>query len=440
MLRFPKELGQVLEHYREEVETFQRSDPSQLSDVEIAGQIRKMVFGTSDRLLSIDFLMIVVIGVAYQILGTFLEKVVGENAEMIRARLISGVSGNVTMETNTRLWDLSQVASASASVSEMIKSNEPAALQTQLSTISEGREFLKALDAFLKEYGHREIRLDIMYPTWGEDPTPVFGFIRAYLDLDPDHSPYKNQARLDNEREHALQMIEEKLQNMGPMRYLLGPIFSRFLKLAQVNTRERDTIHFELTRLFPTCRKFLKILGERWVVKGWMEEVEDVYFLRFEEMEAQAAAPCDKKQLIKERRRKFEFDRNQIPPDIIRMDEELYLRQVHSENAQATKLSGIAGSPGKAQGKVKVISDPSEFDRLTEGDVLVAPLTTPVWTPLFAIASAVVTDTGGILSHGAIVAREFGIPAVLSVPGATQILQDGQFVLVDGETGIVTLG
>jgi pyruvate,water dikinase len=170
-----------------------------------------------------------------------------------------------------------------------------------------------------------------------------------------------------------------------------------------------------------------------------MQEADDIYYLRFDEMEAQAAAPIDKKKLIEQRRRAFEIDRERAWPDIIRGEEEIFLRDDSYEAQKVDTMSGIAGSPGKAHGPVKVITNPSEFDKLNEGDILVAPLTTPVWTPLFALANAVVTDTGGILSHGAIVAREFGIPAVMSVRGATQALQDGQIIRVDGEKGIVSL-
>src|SRR4029453_13282850 len=96
------------------------------------------------------------------------------------------------------------------------------------------------------------------------------------------------------------------------------------------------------------------------------------------------------------------------------------------------QLRGIAGSPGVASGIVRVIRGPQEFEKLQRGEILVAPLTNPVWTPLFAIAGGIVTQVGGILPHGAIVAREYGIPAVMTVQDATNVLQDGQQVTVDG--------
>jgi phosphoenolpyruvate synthase/pyruvate phosphate dikinase len=109
--------------------------------------------------------------------------------------------------------------------------------------------------------------------------------------------------------------------------------------------------------------------------------------------------------------------------------------------AEATdgQLRGIPGSPGEITGVARVIRGPEDFDKLQNGDILVAPLTNPVWTPLFAVAGGVVTEVGGILSHGAIVAREYGIPAVMGVAGATSLVQDGQALVVDGNKGYIGL-
>ena len=128
-------------------------------------------------------------------------------------------------------------------------------------------------------------------------------------------------------------------------------------------------------------------------------------------------------------------------PVIVRHDQEIYAQGGDAlEIADDQTLRGIAGSPGVVQGIVRVIRGPEDFGKLQQGDILVAPLTNPVWTPLFAIAGGLVTEVGGILSHGAIVAREYGIPAVMSVTGATTRLAEGQIILIDGNRGVVTLG
>jgi pyruvate,water dikinase len=126
-------------------------------------------------------------------------------------------------------------------------------------------------------------------------------------------------------------------------------------------------------------------------------------------------------------------------PNIIRDGEEIFGTKAGTDEVGASGLHGIAGSPGVVTGVTRIIKSPEEFTRLKKGEILVAPITNPVWTPLFSIASAVITEVGGILSHGAIVAREYGIPAVMSVAGATLLLHDGQRITVDGNKGLIYL-
>jgi phosphoenolpyruvate synthase/pyruvate phosphate dikinase len=122
-------------------------------------------------------------------------------------------------------------------------------------------------------------------------------------------------------------------------------------------------------------------------------------------------------------------------PIMIREGEEIY-PEVAGPDAEG-RLEGVAGSPGLVTGSARVIRGPEEFGRLQTGDILVAPLTTPVWTPLFAIAGGVVTEVGGALSHGAIVAREYGIPAVMGIPNVTEWVQEEQMLTVDGNNGFI---
>ncbi|MEE9217028.1 MAG: PEP-utilizing enzyme, partial [Anaerolineales bacterium] len=384
-------------------------------------------------LVNYDFLMIAVIRRNYELLGTFLEPSFGERTEELRAKLISGVTGNVVMEGNKHLWDLAQAAKASPEVSRVLRETDEQEVGAALRDMPEAAPFREHLDTFLSEYGHREIRMDILYPTWGEDPAPVYSFIRGYLDADESQSPHVQQARLVKERkeltEEALASVEQGLVG----RYLLSPIFRWVLNQTQLHTRERDTMHFELTRLFPLARRLLRELGQRWVKKGLVAQPEDVYFLSLEEMDEVAQTQKPVKDRIQEARQEFDANMRRPWPNIIRGEEEIYPQAEVTEG----DMQGISGSPGVVSGPARVIRGPEEFGTLQRGEILVAPLTNPTWTPLFAIASAVITEVGGILSHGAIVAREYGIPAVMSVPGATHSLSDGQMITVDGNRGVV---
>ncbi len=435
--RFPKQLPGLLERYHQEIERVSSLPLETLSDREIVAAVRRLVFDSGMRLLNHDFLMIAVIGRTYRLLSSLLRRRYVTEADELCAKLISGVTGNVTMETNKRLWDLAQIAKASPAVTSLLQKHEPGDVLPHLERDPESKAFLGALRRFLEEYGHREIRLDILYPTWVEDPTPVLAFVRAYLDADESQSPHAQQQRLVNEREVLTATVLQELEK-GPMgRLLLSPLFRWLLTQSQVHTRERDTMHFELTRLFPPFRRFLLELGARWKGMGLLGHQEDIFFMSLDELSAMAEDPTPALDLVTSRRAEYEDSQNRRWPNAVLAGQEIYSETGLAEGTDEDFLTGIAGSPGVATGVARLIRGPEEFGRLEKGDILVAPLTNPVWTPLFAIASGVITEVGGILSHGAIVAREYGIPAVMSLPGATRRISEGQTITVDGNHGRV---
>ncbi len=439
MVRFPNQLPGMIARYRQEVGHVECFPYEIATEAEICNEIQRLAFEYAARLLNNDFLMIAVIGRTYHLLGAVLQHDYQAETSEVVSRLISGVTGNVTMQTNQRLWDLAQVARSSPEVSALLRENSPAQAQNLLRSTRAGREFLRALDEFLLEFGHREVRMDILYPTWREDPAPVFGFIRSYLDADESQSPYHQQERLIAERTELTNRVMQDMRRTLRGRLLLAPLVGWILHQTQRHTRERDTMHFEMTRLFPPIRELILELGMRWSDRKLIDQDEDVFFLTIEEMVAMSASPHPAQELVRSRQQAFTYARRHAPPVVIRDGEEIYADTGIALEQGATHMQGIAGSPGKCCGLTRVIQGPEEFGRLQKGEILVAPITNPVWTPLFAIAGAVVTEVGGILSHGAIVAREYGIPAVMSVQGATRLLQDGQRVTVDGDKGVVVL-
>ncbi|MCL7453850.1 MAG: PEP-utilizing enzyme [Anaerolineae bacterium] len=441
MVTFPARLPGLVARHQAKVVAVSSLNLEDVSDAEIVTTIRSLVFGTARKLLDNDFLMIVVIDITYQMLGTLLERYFGADTESLRSKLISGVTGNVTMEGNKRIWDLAQLAGAQPQVAGLIREYEAPELLAHLQQLPEARPFLEELQRFFGEYGHREIRMDVLYPTWGEDPAPVLGFIRSYLDADPEQSPHRQQARLAKEREEETQLVLARVEKDLAGRLLVSPLLRWVLRHTQANTRERDTMHFELTRLFPPFRRLLLELGRRWSRRGLLDQADDIFFLTLDEMGEIAASPSVVIDTVQARRAEFEANKLRPWPDIIRGGQEIYAADRHVEAAAVEgQLQGVAGSPGVVTGVARIVRGPEEFGRLQKRDILVAPLTTPVWTPLFAIAGGLIAEVGGILSHGSIVAREYGIPAVMSVAGATKSVQEGQVVTIDGNRGIVFLG
>lgn len=279
--------------------------------------------------------------------------------------------------------------------------------------------------------------MDILYPTWGEDPSPVFGFLRSYLDADESQSPHNQEARLVAEREALTAAALARVRRSVSGRFAAGPLFNWILGQSQIHTRERDTMHFEWTRLFPPFRRLLLELGRRWQKRDLISRQDDIFFLHFEEMVAIADAPSPYHNVAQQRRDEWSANSGRSWPDIIRDGREIYLSEAAVPQTAGEGMKGIAGSAGVVTGICKVIRGPEDFHKLQKGEILVAPLTNPVWTPLFAVAGGLVTEVGGILSHGAIVAREYGIPAVMSVTGATRHFSEGQTITVDGNLGLV---
>jgi pyruvate,water dikinase len=372
----------------------------------------------------------------YQALGRILEPYFGEETELIKSQLISGVTGNMTMETNQRLWDLARLAQAAPAVREILTTISADQVPPALEQIAEGPAFLTALERFLTVYGHREIRMDIVYPTWKEDPAPVFSFLRGYLGVSQPQDPYQQEERLAREAQETAHQVEERLSRDWKGRWLILPLFRWLLRHCQYSTRERDTMHFHMTASFPIFRSILHELGRRWSAAGWIRAFDDIYYLHLEEMMTMATGPRRMQETVEARRREWELDRTRTWPIIIRGTHEIYAEEsIPSEGV----LSGVGGSPGRVQGPARIVRGPEDFSKLRPGDILVAPLTTPVWTPLFGIAKGLVADVGGLLSHGAIVAREYGIPAVMGTQVATRLLSDGQMITVDGGQGRVYL-
>jgi pyruvate,water dikinase len=436
---FPSKLPGIVARYRSEIKAFEAIDLQSASDREIVERLRELALGTGRRFLSYDFLMIAMIGLTYQTLGTLLARYFGDDSEEVRSKLVSGVTGNVTMQTNKKIWDLGRVAKRSVSVSDALRRYEGEPLRAQLAETADGRAFLAELDGFLAEYGHREVRLDILYPTWVEDPSPVLAFVRGYLDVGDQQSPYHQQDRLVAQRAELMALVRERVQRDWRGRLLTWPLFNWVLKYTQAHTRERDTMHFELTRLFPPFRRALLEIGRRWTASGLVDAPDDVFYLTLDELLQVAESRQPQQALVQTRRAELAASRRQPAPGIIRDGRAIIVEAAAQAVPGAGEFHGIAGSPGLATGAARLVLGPEDFGKLKSGEILVAPITNPVWTPLFAIAGGIVTEIGGILSHGAIVAREYGIPAVMAVPGVTAAIAEGKRVTVDGNRGVVTV-
>ncbi len=243
-----------------------------------------------------------------------------------------------------------------------------------------------------------------------------------------EHSPEAKERTL----KINMQQAELELFKLLPVD--LHYFFGELIRLSRVYTSLDDLEHYQTTRLTPALRRGLRELGSRLLGRGLLQEPMDIFFAHREALQSAlqdggTQALQELSRAIKREKELYLLRKEQAPPWSLSEKEEL------SEDSDS--LSGLAGSPGQAEGEVFLVLTPDDFGRFPAGAVLVAKTTNPTWTPLFYSACAVITQSGGPLSHGAVTAREMQIPAVMSVKDCLSRLSNGMRVRVDGSAGKV---
>jgi pyruvate,water dikinase len=248
--------------------------------------------------------------------------------------------------------------------------------------------------------------------------------------------PVQNFERAAIERRTFEQQCRKQLKN--PIKRL---IFNHLLIRAQTGSVFRENVKSEVIKLLTAKRKMLLELGKRLRDKGVLENEDDVFFLRYEEIAPvlNNNAGFDIQEVVNARRAEYDTNRSITPPDVVlgKFDPDTYIPETADEQAEV--LQGFGVSPGAATGKARVILRADTTEQLLAGEILVAPFTDPGWTPYFVPAAAIVMDEGGIFSHGSIVAREYGLPAVVNVGNGTKIIKTGQKIHVDAARGEVRI-
>ena len=337
--------------------------------------------------------------------------------------LMSGVE-NKTVEANRALEALAARIRANPSLSDIFSKHDADKLWKALEAEPSGQMFLVELKSFLDRYGHRESVLSTaLEPTWKDAPEIMLGILKSLASTEARSQNGKPTWKL--ERDKVLMHLQFSF---------LRNAFLEILDEARCFLQLREDTHYYATLALPVIRRTLLEFGRRLVCIGVIDTPEDVFHLQLNEIEQLERPPTpqltgDLRSAIvrRKKRRKALEGTPMVDPRIFRQ----------TEAAGEILLRGTPGSPGIAEGTVRIIPDASEFGKLRSGDVLVAPYTNPSWTPLFQRAVAVVVDTGGSGSHAAIVAREYGIPAVMGTVDGTRRLKDGERIRVDGFHGLV---
>jgi phosphohistidine swiveling domain-containing protein len=349
------------------------------------------------------------------------------SAASLAAELVTGIGDVSSAEHSYRLWELSRLARQSPQVMVFLAQGTWDTWQQELA----GTAFAKAWQEFLETFGHRAVyEVEMANPRWREQPDYLFEVLATYAGLPQAGAPFDpgEQAR----RRQAAE--QEVCRLLTPWRRAW---FRATLRRTQTFSRLRENSKSHLVQLIDIGRLMALRAAHFLVRDGLLEDAETIFYLRIEEVQTalRGAMPVETvRHLITQRRLERQRNAARHLPDLFVGERPLYAESLPT---QGTVLTGLPSSPGRVTGIARVLYSPQEGARLQPGEILVAPSTDPGWTPLFLLASGLVMETGGYLSHGAIVAREYGIPAVLNIPLATKCIPDGSSILLDGAQGVV---
>jgi pyruvate,water dikinase len=356
--------------------------------------------------------------------------------------LTRGLPHNVTTEMDLALWQTAQVIRADPGAAAHFGQADAKVLAAEYMQGQLPERAQTAVAAFLARYGVRGLaEIDLGRPRWREDPIPVLQVLQSYLQIEAaERAP---DVAFERGRAAAEAGIE---QLAAAVRRTRGGWFkSRLVRWAAHRMRAlaglRESPKFAAVRIFSIMRAALLESGQVFVEKGVLSKPEDVCFLYMAELEALAARDQrDWTRLIRERRQTYARERlrRQIPQLLLSDGQAFYESEAGTQQNDEGIVTGSPVSPGVVEGTVRVVFDP-HGTQLAPGEILVCPGTDPSWTPLFLAASGLVMEVGGMMTHGSVVAREYGIPAVVGVHEATRRLHTGQRIRVDGNTGQIVL-
>jgi pyruvate,water dikinase len=424
-----------LARVKTQMDALVRVDVEAMSTTELAqlfGRLVREAWG------SWDVLYVVTQAAALPVFQKACRDWLGDPDPTLGYRLFSALGGMPTAEAGLALWRLAVLAHADSDTEAVVCSEDGwPHVRATLHQTEHGRRFLEAWDAFMAEHGHHcRGELELFNARWSETPDYILGLVRGYLRSMGRSDPQENQRRLADERERLTEQCRRRLKN--PIKRW---IFLRCLRRAQKLAVYREEVKNLGVRQITVFRRVLLTLGQRLQQQGILSCSDDIFFLEIAEIEpvALGSASFNWRERINGRRREYELNLKLAPPPVVigRFDPNAPNRP--AADADATCLTGIAVSPGIVTGPARVILRTDDREQVLPGEILVAPFTDPAWTPYFVTAAGVVMDKGGILSHGSIIAREYGLPAVTNVGSATRVIRSGDLVQVDGNCGRVTV-
>lgn len=413
-------------------------DVEDASDQELRRSIRDMM-PLFDELFERHLVVSVAAGTAVTVLSGICERQLGE--PLLATRLLAGLGDIDSAAPSQAMWELSRMINADPGLTEAFDGGVDGLadrLEAAIATNPAAAEFRAGFDSLLDRFGSRgPNEWDTAFDTWETDPTLALVLIDRMRAADEGHDPAVQHRRLEAESKDL------ETACLGRLKRPARSLFRRALASARSYSRARERSKTTVVRAIHGARLRAMELDERLVERSGGQR-GDLWFLLDEEVDAYLDDPTAHRSTIAERREQHARLAERIPPFFFRGRQPPLEEWARRDDQLAPlpsgdTLTGLPGCPGKARGRARVVTHPADPRGLAPGDVLVAPLTDPSWTPLFLSAEAVVVDVGAVLSHAVIVSRELGIPCVVSAVDASRRIPDGALIEVDGSAGTVTV-
>lgn len=374
--------------------------------------------------------------------------------------------GKINVSKNDRnwdslkaLWEMKEYVLQTPSLKAVFTGSDAKAVMEKLPSVENGNELIAKVDKYKNEYGYKSnYTHEYIYTTWFEDPTPIYNAILTYVGSNYDF--YADYNKCMEDQTEAIEKLYSMVKDPEKLAALKTSL-ELSVKMAPITPNH----HFYIDQgIYARMRLMFKAIGEKFAEVGILDDAEDIFMLEYEEIRCAGAAQADYpvKDLVKQRRADMDAAAKCHPrlwygtatqwqvyeepyktlwgyPDVYEANQAEEKAAAAGAASDATVIKGIPGSPGVKEGVARFVTDPAEFDLIQSGEILICKMTNPAWVVTFSNISALVTDTGGALSHPAVVAREFGIPCVVGTRKATQLIKTGDKVRVNGTKGTVEI-
>lgn len=369
----------------------------------------------------------------YMIIDNLSQKWLGDDDEL--PGISKSPTGNVTTEMGLQMGDLADALRNYPKVIEYLEHTDDAGFLINLPEVAGGKEMLPLFQEFLQKYGMRGTgEIDITRPRWREEPTLFLPLVLNYVKSSQPGQHRRNFEAGEKEAEIMAARLVNRLRKR-PLGFLKARIMQRLIKVYRSLIGMREHPKYFIIQNFCWIKQSIMQEANTLVEAGVLKSADDIFWFSLPEIKEMIARQKADQSIIKRRKSQFNLDSKLIPPRAMTSEGEI----ITPRAAVRTPTGVLVGSPvsaGTVEGRARVVLKLEEA-HLNKGDILVTAYTDPSWTPLFPLAAGLITEVGGLMTHGAVVAREYGIPAVVGVEGATRKIADGQWIRVDGTQGFI---